>query len=157
MKIEIAIEGPLETVPARQHRLPKRPGQLDQGVGGVTRVGAALVVGADGARSAVRALCGIAERRWDTRQQAIVATIETAGPHQRTAWQRFLQSGPLALLLIHGFPLDGRMWRGQVAALSAQAHVIVPDRGWGLGSGEVLGMMKQGIIDELDANGIKQR
>jgi len=61
-------------------------------------VEAALVVGADGARSAVRALCAIEARHWDSGQQAIVATIETAEPHRRTAWQRFLQSGPLALL-----------------------------------------------------------
>ncbi len=37
-------------------------------------------------------------------QRAIVATVRTARPHGRTAWQRFLATGPLALL-----PLPGDM------------------------------------------------
>lgn len=50
----------------------------------------------------------------------------------RLAYEEYGRGNPLALLLIHGFPLDGRLWRGQVAALSALAHVIVPDlRGHG--------------------------
>ena len=68
------------------------------GLGSGASVEAALVVGADGARSAVRELCAIGARQRDSGQQAIVATIESAGAHRRTAWQRFLQSGPLALL-----------------------------------------------------------
>lgn len=35
-------------------------------------------------------------------------------------------AGPTALLL-HAFPLDGRMWRGQAAALATARRVIVPD------------------------------
>src|SRR5688572_10124881 len=36
------------------------------------------------------------------------------------------------LMLVHGFPLDGRMWREQSDALSARCRVIVPDlRGFG--------------------------
>ena len=31
------------------------------------------------------------------------------------------------LLLIHGFPLSGRMWAGQMEALSSQAQVLAPD------------------------------
>lgn len=34
--------------------------------------------------------------------------------------------GP-AVLLLHAFPLDGRMWRDQVAALAADHQVLVPD------------------------------
>jgi pimeloyl-ACP methyl ester carboxylesterase len=50
----------------------------------------------------------------------------------RLAYEEYGRGNPLALLLIHGFPLDGRMWRGQIAALSEVAHVIVPDlRGHG--------------------------
>jgi 2-octaprenylphenol hydroxylase len=62
------------------------------------RVSAALVVGADGAQSAVRTLGGIGVRLEDCAQQAIVATIRSAASHRHTAWQRFLGSGPLALL-----------------------------------------------------------
>jgi 3-oxoadipate enol-lactonase len=37
-----------------------------------------------------------------------------------------------ALLLVHGFPLDGRLWDAQVAGLSSLARVIAPDlRGCG--------------------------
>jgi len=50
----------------------------------------------------------------------------------RLAYEEYGRGNPLALLLIHGFPLDGRMWLGQVAALAEVAHVIVPDlRGHG--------------------------
>jgi 2-octaprenylphenol hydroxylase len=59
---------------------------------------AKLVVGADGAQSLVRAASGLTVRTWDYRQTAIVATVRTARPHQGTAWQRFLRTGPLALL-----------------------------------------------------------
>lgn len=59
---------------------------------------AELVVGADGASSAVRRLAGIDHQARGYRQQGIVATVRSARPHQRTAWQRFLSTGPLALL-----------------------------------------------------------
>ena len=40
-------------------------------------------------------------------------------------------SGP-PILLVHGFPLDHRMWREQVSALSGEFRVIAPDlRGFG--------------------------
>ncbi len=39
------------------------------------------------------------------------------------------------LLLVHGFPLDHSMWRGQLAALSEKYRVIAPDlRGFGASS-----------------------
>ena len=59
---------------------------------------ARLVVGADGARSQVRSLLSLPVREHDYRQSAIVANIATAKPHQHTAWQRFLATGPLAFL-----------------------------------------------------------
>jgi pimeloyl-ACP methyl ester carboxylesterase len=38
----------------------------------------------------------------------------------------------LPVVLMHGFPLDGRIWSGQLDALSKQYRVIVPDlRGFG--------------------------
>ena len=59
---------------------------------------ARLIVGADGARSQVRALLSVPMREHDYRQRAIVANIATAKPHQHTAWQRFLATGPVAFL-----------------------------------------------------------
>jgi 2-octaprenylphenol hydroxylase len=57
-----------------------------------------VVVGADGMQSAVRAGAGLSVRARDYGQLAIVATVATQCPHQHTAWQRFLRTGPLALL-----------------------------------------------------------
>jgi len=59
---------------------------------------ARVVVGADGAQSAVREGAALAARVRDYRQLAIVATIATSRPHAHTAWQRFLATGPLAFL-----------------------------------------------------------
>lgn len=86
-------------------RLPREPGEpvtLDfaSGLG----VRARLLVGADGAQSAVRGLCGIDVDEEDTGQRAIVATIRTAGSHADTAWQCFLPSGPLAVLPLATLP-----------------------------------------------------
>ena len=65
---------------------------------------ARLVVAADGAASPLRGMAGIATRGRDYAQRAVVAHVVTERAHERTAWQRFLPAGPLALL-----PLaDGR-------------------------------------------------
>ena len=59
---------------------------------------ARLVVGADGARSALRSAAGLTV---DTRaygQTAIVANVATARAHESTAWQRFMRDGTLAFL-----------------------------------------------------------
>jgi len=61
-------------------------------------VNAALVVGADGSASRVRALLEIPVREQSYEQHAIVAHVATAAPHAETAWQRFLPGGPLAFL-----------------------------------------------------------
>ncbi len=63
-----------------------------------------LVVGADGGRSWLRQQANIMVRGWDYDQAALVAYVKTEKPHQETAWQRFMPSGPLALLpLQNGF------------------------------------------------------
>jgi 2-octaprenylphenol hydroxylase len=82
---------------------------------------ARLVVGADGAHSAVRTAAGLAAEVRDYRQTAIVATVATARPHGLTAWQRFMKNGTLALLPL----FDGTssiVWSAdepQAAALTA--------------------------------------
>lgn len=59
---------------------------------------ARLVLGADGAASAVRALAGIGSGVHDYGQRGVVAYVSSDRPHAETAWQRFLPGGPLALL-----------------------------------------------------------
>jgi len=63
-----------------------------------------LLVAADGAGSPLRERAGIDTHGRDYAQRAVVAHVTTERVHERTAWQRFLPTGPLALL-----PLaDGR-------------------------------------------------
>lgn len=61
-----------------------------------------LVVGADGAMSRVREMMQFKTREWDYGHQALVTTVKVAQPHEETAWQRFLPSGPLAFLPLPG-------------------------------------------------------
>ncbi len=64
---------------------------------------ARLAVAADGARSKLAALAGIAAIGWDYDQAGIVATIAHERDHQGRAEQHFLPAGPFAIL-----PLPGR-------------------------------------------------
>lgn len=57
-----------------------------------------LMIAADGARSSIRDLAAIDVREWDYGQQGIVTTITTERPHNQVARQRFMATGPLALL-----------------------------------------------------------
>ncbi len=68
------------------------------GLGDGREFRAGLAVGADGAESAVRRLAGVETRGWDYGQRALVAHLSCERPHAETAWQRFLDTGPLALL-----------------------------------------------------------
>lgn len=72
--------------------------RLDDG----TRLEARVAVAADGAGSALRRLAGLEVDAHDYRQRGVVAFIETGRPHEDTAWQRFLPTGPLALLPFAG-------------------------------------------------------
>ncbi|MGE5241768.1 MAG: UbiH/UbiF/VisC/COQ6 family ubiquinone biosynthesis hydroxylase [Bacteroidota bacterium] len=60
-----------------------------------------LLVGADGANSAVRRAAEIETQSLNLNQKGIVATVVTGKPHGQVARQRFLTTGPLAFL-----PLD---------------------------------------------------
>ncbi|UTA48439.1 UbiH/UbiF/VisC/COQ6 family ubiquinone biosynthesis hydroxylase [Simiduia sp. 21SJ11W-1] len=57
-----------------------------------------LLLAADGAHSSIRTLAGIDARESDCHQQGIVTTITTERPHGQVARQRFMATGPLALL-----------------------------------------------------------
>src|SRR5690606_13374691 len=71
--------------------------QLDDG----SELSCRLLVGADGAASRVRSLCGFPVREWSYEQRAIVCTVRCTQPHAFTAWQSFLPTGPLAFLPLH--------------------------------------------------------
>ncbi|MDX9739625.1 MAG: 2-octaprenyl-6-methoxyphenyl hydroxylase [Gammaproteobacteria bacterium] len=59
---------------------------------------ARLVVGADGGDSQVRRLAGIGAKRVDYGQTAVIANITPQIAHGNRAWERFTESGPLAML-----------------------------------------------------------
>lgn len=61
-----------------------------------------LIVGADGARSWLREQADIDVFQRDYGQKGIVATVKPRFNHQNTACQRFLETGPLALLPLTG-------------------------------------------------------
>lgn len=70
---------------------------------------ARLLVGADGANSPVRSFAGIESRGWDYERHGVVATLRLEGPgwggqFRKIAYQRFLPTGPVAML-----PLPGAM------------------------------------------------
>ena len=88
-------------------RVPARPEKVQIGnqevtfeVGGES-VSARLVVAADGAHSVVRAAASIVADVEDYDQIAIVANVAADRPHDGTAYERFTQSGPLAVLPLH--------------------------------------------------------
>lgn len=115
--------------------------------GGAT-LAARLVVAADGALSPLRRQLGFSTREWDYGHRAIVATVETARDHEHTAWQRFLPSGPLALLPLPGPPgrhLCSIVWSildeaaDEVLELSAAGFCDALGRASEYRLGEVLG------------------
>ncbi|KAJ4835183.1 hypothetical protein Tsubulata_024991 [Turnera subulata] len=60
---------------------------------------AKLVVGSDGAKSQVRELMGFKKTGWNYSQNAVICTVEHS-VENHCAWQRFLPSGPIAILPI---------------------------------------------------------
>ncbi|KAF2187622.1 ubiquinone biosynthesis monooxygenase COQ6 [Zopfia rhizophila CBS 207.26] len=68
---------------------------------------ARLLVGADGANSPVRTFAGIHSRGFDYNRHGIVATVRLGGPgrggpNHKIAYQRFLPTGPIAMLPLPG-------------------------------------------------------
>jgi 2-polyprenylphenol 6-hydroxylase len=59
---------------------------------------ARLIIGADGAQSAVRTAAGLTAVTSGYAQTAIIATVATERAHELTAWQRFMKAGTLAFL-----------------------------------------------------------
>jgi 2-octaprenylphenol hydroxylase len=63
-----------------------------------------LLAAADGTDSTTRELLGIDTAGHAYQQDALVGHVQTARVHANTAWQRFLNTGPVAFLPLH----DGR-------------------------------------------------
>ena len=62
------------------------------------RVTARLAIGSEGRKSPLRVAAGLGANGWSYGQTGVVATVQLDRPHDGTAWQHFMPSGPLAIL-----------------------------------------------------------
>lgn len=67
---------------------------------------------ADGAQSPTRELLGVTLTTWSYHQHALVATIQTEKPHQKTAYQVFNATGALAFLPLVNEHQCSIVWSG---------------------------------------------
>ncbi len=71
--------------------------RIEAAAGG-REVDARLLVAADGAQSVLRDLLRVPTTVWEYGQTAVIANITPGRPHDHVAYERFTDSGPLALL-----------------------------------------------------------
>ena len=134
-----ALEARLSALPALTRYRPMRflglaPGggdarllRLADAAGSERIVAARLLVAADGARSTVRDALGIGADSRDYGQALFVARVRASRAPDGTAWERFGDDGPTALLprgdgcygMVHG-----------VATEEADRAAALDDRGW---------------------------
>jgi 2-octaprenyl-6-methoxyphenol hydroxylase len=74
------------------------PGDVEVQLTNGEAVATRLLVGADGARSAIRERAGIASHGWEYGQSAIVTTVAHERDHHGRAEEHFLPAGPFAIL-----------------------------------------------------------
>lgn len=86
---------------------------------------ARLLVAADGAGSRLRDLAGIKAAIRPYEEGAIVTTVKTGRAHRGVAWQRFLATGPLALLPLAAPHERSLIWTLPLA--QAQELAEMPD------------------------------
>lgn len=67
-------------------------------VNGERIVTSRLLVAADGAQSMLRDLLGVPTTVWEYGQTAVIANVTPERPHDHVAYERFTDTGPLALL-----------------------------------------------------------
>lgn len=70
--------------------------------GNTSQITARLLVVADGGRSGIREAMGISCQRKDYQQTAIITNVTPSQPHNHVAYERFTDTGPLAVLPLTG-------------------------------------------------------
>lgn len=103
---------------------------------------AKLIIAADGRASSLRTMAGIDVTGWDYMQEGLVATVSTRSGHQHSAWQRFLEQGPLAFLPLKNGQ-SSIVWT--LSPETAQEYLLLPDN-------EFLQLLEQasaGILGEM--------
>ena len=84
--------------PATLKRVHRDGPEITALLGDGRRLGAKLVVGADGRTSQIRQVANIELSGWSYRQAGIVCTVAHEKPHNNTAFEHFLPAGPFAIL-----------------------------------------------------------
>lgn len=98
LSVDVRYESPINSIARKNHRFVVG---LESG----DSMKPDLLIGADGARSFVRGNAGIAVKSWLHSQKALVTVLQPEFSHRNTAWQRFIEDGPIGLLPL----LDGRI------------------------------------------------
>lgn len=104
---------------------------------------ASLCVGADGGNSWVRQQMNVTLRERSYSQRAIIAVVTTEMPHQQTAFQVFLPTGPLAFLPLVDSCQCAIVWSNTIEraetllAMSIEAFECELNNAFGLPLGEI--------------------
>ncbi|CAG8489338.1 3040_t:CDS:2 [Ambispora leptoticha] len=100
--------------------------ELDDG----QKLRARLLIGADGINSPVRSFANIETLGWDYNSHAVVATLNidstTHDNVNNTAWQRFLPTGPIAMLPLHS-RVSSMVW-STTPQLAVKIRQMPPDQ-----------------------------
>lgn len=88
-----------------------------------------LLVGADGAKSNIREKAGLKHLLVEYGQKAVVGVVETELNHASTAWQRFTDTGPVALLPLPDGHQVSIVW--STGTPEAEALLSLPDEPFG--------------------------
>ena len=88
---------------------------------------AQLVLGCDGAQSALRGLSGIEANFKDYGQRAVVANFASAKPHRDTAFQWFGEHGVLALLPLAGDLQAAAASGGRLSMVWSAPHALADE------------------------------
>ncbi|MEQ6917902.1 UbiH/UbiF/VisC/COQ6 family ubiquinone biosynthesis hydroxylase [Halomonas aquatica] len=121
---------------------------------------APLVVAADGARSPLREMAGIAVSARDTGQVAVVTTVCTRLGHGGVARQVFLPTGPLAFLPLHVEGNDRHcsiVWSTTPAEAERLTAVLEEDLGRELGAAIEHRLGEVTVVDQALALPLTQR
>ena len=122
---------------------------------------ARLLVGADGFNSPVRSFADIPSRGWDYSRTGVVATLRLedcgwGGSSRKIAYQRFLPTGPIAMLPLPG-PYATLVWSttperaSLLKRLSSEDFIALVNAGFRLSPADLdyLHSIEHGQVDEL--------